>query len=33
MPVGLRVRPPLCALSDGTALKARIDALTSPAIA
>jgi 4-hydroxy-tetrahydrodipicolinate synthase len=29
----LRVRPPLRGLSDGTALKAKIDALTSPAIA
>ena len=29
----LRVRPPLLALSDGKALKAKIDALTSPAIA
>jgi 4-hydroxy-tetrahydrodipicolinate synthase len=29
----LRVRPPLRALSDGKAPKARIDALTSPAIA
>jgi 4-hydroxy-tetrahydrodipicolinate synthase len=29
----LRVRPPLRPLSDGTALKAKIDALTSPVIA
>jgi 4-hydroxy-tetrahydrodipicolinate synthase len=29
----LRVRPPLRALSDGTALKAKLDELTSPAIA
>jgi len=29
----LRVRPPLRGLSDGTALKAKIDALVSPAIA
>jgi 4-hydroxy-tetrahydrodipicolinate synthase len=29
----LRVRPPLRALADGTALKAKLDELTSPAIA
>ena len=29
----LRVRPPLRALSDGAALKAKLDELTSPAIA
>jgi 4-hydroxy-tetrahydrodipicolinate synthase len=29
----LRVRPPLRALTDGTALKAKLDELTSPAIA
>jgi 4-hydroxy-tetrahydrodipicolinate synthase len=32
-PGWLRVRPPLRGLSDGKVLKAKIDALVSPAIA